>query len=99
MTTLDHSPALTPLPQARERFLTGRPLPDAAPDGPPPAWPRPRFYGWRHALDGPAHEPDPPADSTLLEAARPVLDRIAPALGHSALLLTDERLRVLWTTG
>lgn len=28
-----------------------------------------------------------------------MLDRIAPALGHSAMLLTDERLRVLWTTG
>ena len=32
MTTLDHSPALAPLRQARERFLTGRPLPDDVPD-------------------------------------------------------------------
>ncbi|WP_329551678.1 helix-turn-helix domain-containing protein [Streptomyces sp. NBC_00696] len=99
MTTLDHSPALTPLRQARERFLTGRPLPDDVPDEVLAAWRRARFYGVRHDLDGPVHEPELPADSALLEAARPVLDRIAPALGHSALLLTDERLRVLWTTG
>ncbi|MER7925521.1 helix-turn-helix domain-containing protein [Streptomyces sp. NPDC096057] len=99
MTTLDHSPALTPLRHARERFLTGRPLPDDVPDEVLAAWRRARFYGVRHDLDGPVHEPELPADSPLLEAARPVLDRIAPALGHSALLLTDERLRVLWTTG
>ncbi len=99
MTTLDHSPALTPLRQARERFLTGRPLPDDVPEEVLAAWRRARFYGVRHDLDGPVQEPGLPADSALLEAARPVLDRIAPALGHSALLLTDERLRVLWTTG
>lgn len=99
MTTLDHSPALAPLRQARERFLTGRPLPDDVPDEVLAAWRRARFFGVRHDLDGPVREPELPADSALLEAARPVLDRIAPALGHSALLLTDERLRVLWTTG
>ncbi|MFI6461236.1 sigma-54-dependent Fis family transcriptional regulator [Streptomyces sp. NPDC050538] len=99
MTTLDHSPALAPLRQARERFLTGRPLPDDVPDEVLAAWRRARFFGVRHDLDGPVHEPEPPADSALLEAARPVLERIAPALGRSALLLTDERLRVLWTTG
>ncbi|MEV6544606.1 helix-turn-helix domain-containing protein [Streptomyces sp. NPDC051665] len=99
MTTLDHSPALAPLRQARERFLSGRPLPDDVPDEVLAAWRRARFFGVRHDLDGPVHEPELPAESALLEAARPVLDRIAPALGHSALLLTDERLRVLWTTG
>ncbi|WP_405846503.1 helix-turn-helix domain-containing protein [Streptomyces sp. NBC_01518] len=99
MTTLDHSPALAPLRRARERFLSGRPLPDDVPDEVLAAWRRARFFGVRHDLDGPVHEPELPADSALLEAARPVLDRIAPALGHSALLLTDERLRVLWTTG
>lgn len=99
MTTLDHSPALTPLRQARERFLTGRPLPDDIPDEVLAAWRRARFYGVRHDLDGPVRAPGLPADSALSEAARPVLERIAPALGHSALLLTDERLRVLWTTG
>ncbi|MEW1828873.1 helix-turn-helix domain-containing protein [Streptomyces sp. NPDC088196] len=99
MTTLDHSPALAPLRQARERFLSGRPLPDDVPDEVLAAWRRARFFGVRHDLDGPVHEPELPADSALLEAARPVLDRIAPALGRSALLLTDERLRVLWTTG
>ncbi|MFJ8058518.1 sigma-54-dependent Fis family transcriptional regulator [Streptomyces sp. NPDC096142] len=99
MTTLDRSPALTPLRQARERFLTGRPLPDDIPDEVLAAWRRARFYGVRHDLDGPVREPGLPADSALSEAARPVLERIAPALGHSALLLTDERLRVLWTTG
>jgi len=99
MTTMDHSPALAPLRQARERFLSGRPLPDDVPDEVLAAWRRARFFGVRHDLDGPVHEPELPADSALLEAARPVLDRIAPALGHSAMLLTDGRLRVLWTTG
>jgi transcriptional regulator of acetoin/glycerol metabolism len=99
MTIVEHSPALAPLRQARERFLSGRPLPDGVPDEVLAAWRRARFFGVRHDLDGPVHEPEPPAESALLEAARPVLDRIAPALGHSALLLTDERLRVLWTTG
>lgn len=99
MTTVEHSPALAPLRQARERFLSDRPLPDGIPDEVLAAWRRARFFGVRHDLDGPVHEPEPPADSALLEAALPVLERIAPALGHSALLLTDERLRVLWTTG
>ena len=99
MTTVEHSPALAPLRQARERFLSDRPLPDDVPDEVLAAWRRARFFGVRHDLDGPVHEPELPAESALLEAARPVLDRIAPALGHSAMLLTDERLRVLWTTG
>ncbi|MEV6483275.1 helix-turn-helix domain-containing protein [Streptomyces sp. NPDC051576] len=99
MTTVEHSPALAPLRQARERFLTGRPLPDDIPDEVLAAWRRARFFGVRHDLDETVPEPELPADCPLLEAARPVLERIAPALGHAALLLTDERPRVLWTTG
>ncbi len=36
-----------------------------------------------------------------MAAARPVLERLSPAVGtgRTALLLTDERLRVLWATG
>lgn len=100
MTIVEHSPALAPLRQARERFLTGRPLPDGVPDEVLAAWRRARFFGVRHDLDGPLHDPEPPVESALLEAALPVLERIAPTLGgHSALLLTDERLRVVWTAG
>ncbi|MGX9890180.1 helix-turn-helix domain-containing protein [Streptomyces sp. NPDC002276] len=100
MTIVEHSPALAPLRQARERFLTGRPLPDGVPDEVLAAWRRARFFGVRHDLDGPFHDPEPPLESALLEAARPVLERVAPALGgHSALLLTDERPQVVWTAG
>lgn len=101
MTTVEHSPALAPLRQARERFLAGRPLPDGVPDEVVAGWRRARFFGVRHDLDGPLPEPELPADSPLLEAARPVLERIAPALGtgRSALVLTDERLRVVWAAG
>ncbi|MBK6010272.1 helix-turn-helix domain-containing protein [Streptomyces sp. MBT53] len=100
MTIVEHSPALAPLRQARERFLTGRPLPDGVPDEVLAAWRRARFFGVRHDLDGPVQDPEPPLESALLEAARPVLERVAPTLGgHSALLLTDERLRVVWTAG
>ncbi|QKZ16863.1 sigma-54-dependent Fis family transcriptional regulator [Streptomyces chartreusis] len=101
MTTAEQSPALAPLRQARERFLTGRPLPDGVPDDVVAAWRRARFFGVRPDLDGPVRESPQPADSPLLEAARPALTRIAPALdaGRTALVLTDERLRVLWSTG
>ncbi|WP_328420430.1 helix-turn-helix domain-containing protein [Streptomyces sp. NBC_00443] len=101
MTTAEHPPALAPLRHARERFLTGRPLPAGVPDDVVAAWRRARFFGVRPDLDGPVREPAHPVDSPLLEAARPVLARIAPALdaGRSALVLTDERLRVLWSTG
>ncbi|MFB6939333.1 helix-turn-helix domain-containing protein [Streptomyces sp. HUAS 31] len=101
MTTAEQSPALAPLRQARERFLTGRPLPDGVPDDVVAAWRRARFFGVRPDLDGPVRESAQPADSPLLEAARPALTRIAPALdaGRTALVLTDERLRVLWSTG
>ncbi|WP_019072699.1 sigma-54-dependent Fis family transcriptional regulator [Streptomyces hokutonensis] len=100
MTIVEHSPALAPLRQARERFLTDRPLPDGVPDEVLAAWRRARFFGVRHDLDGPLHDSEAPVESALLEAARPVLERVAPALGgHSALLLTDERPRVVWTAG
>lgn len=103
MTTTEESPArpaLTPLRQARERFLTGRPLPDGVPDEIVAAWRRARFFGVRHDLAEPS-EPLPPVQSALLTAARPVLERLAPALasGQSSLVLTDERLRVLWAAG
>ncbi|MFF5475932.1 helix-turn-helix domain-containing protein [Streptomyces sp. NPDC012935] len=101
MTTAEHPPALAPLRHARERFLTGRPLPAGVPDDVVAAWRRARFFGVRPDLDGPVRESAHPVDSPLLEAALPVLARIAPALdaGRSALVLTDERLRVLWSTG
>ncbi|MCL8010112.1 helix-turn-helix domain-containing protein [Streptomyces sp. AS02] len=101
MTTAERPPALAPLRQARQRFLTGRPLPDGVPDDVVAAWRRARFFGVRPDLEGPARELTHPADSPLLDAARPVLARLAPALdaGSSALLLTDERLRVLWSAG
>ncbi|MEV0223351.1 helix-turn-helix domain-containing protein [Streptomyces sp. NPDC050704] len=103
MTTTEDSPArpaLAPLRQARERFLTGRPLPDGVPDEVVAAWRRARFFGVPHDLRGPAR-PLPAAKSALLSAARPVLERLAPALtpGQSSLVLTDERLRVLWSAG
>ncbi|WP_128434954.1 helix-turn-helix domain-containing protein [Streptomyces cyaneus] len=102
MTTAEHAPALAPLRRARQRFLTGRPLPDGVPDDVVAAWRRARFFGVRPDLDGPVRElRADPVDSPLLEAARPTLTRIAQALdaGRSALVLTDERLRVLWSSG
>ncbi|MGY1496068.1 helix-turn-helix domain-containing protein [Streptomyces sp. QTS52] len=100
MTTAEVSPALLLIGQARQRFLAGRPLPDDVPDETVAAWRRARFLGVRHdvrqadSVDGRA------LASALLAAARPVLERLAPALGsRSALLLTDERPRVLWATG
>ncbi|MFJ8714199.1 helix-turn-helix domain-containing protein [Streptomyces violaceus] len=104
MTTTEHTPAATALPSlydARERFLTGRPLPDGVPEEVAAAWRRARFFGVPHDLKAPAARPVRPVESALLDAARPVLDRIVPALGagRSFLMLTDERLRVLWTAG
>ncbi|MBB3074704.1 helix-turn-helix domain-containing protein [Streptomyces violarus] len=104
MTTTEHTPAATALPSlydARERFLTGRPLPDGVPEEVAAAWRRARFFGVPHDLKEPAARPERPVESALLDAARPVLDRIVPALGagRSLLILTDERLRVLWTAG
>ncbi|MGI3200910.1 hypothetical protein ACRJ4W_25285 [Streptomyces sp. GLT-R25] len=80
MTTTEESPArpaLTPLRQARERFLTGRPLPDGVPDEIVAAWRRARFFGVRHDLAEPS-EPLPPTRSALLTAARPVARTARP---------------------
>ncbi|WP_031482224.1 helix-turn-helix domain-containing protein [Streptomyces bicolor] len=102
MTTAEHLPDLAPLRQARQRFLAGRPLPDGVPDDLVAAWRRARFFGVRPDLEGPVRESvADPVDSPLLEAARPALTRLAPVLDveRSALVLTDERLRVLWSTG
>ncbi|MCX4237866.1 helix-turn-helix domain-containing protein [Streptomyces ortus] len=100
MTTANDPHALTPLRRARERFLTGLPLPDDVPADVAAAWRRARFFGVPHDLTDPA-DPAPPAGSALLTAARPVLERLAPPLssGQSAVVLTDERLRVLWSGG
>ncbi|MFI0538075.1 helix-turn-helix domain-containing protein [Streptomyces sp. WSLK1-3] len=104
MTTTEPSPAvhaLPPLRVARERFLSGRPLPEGVPEEVLAAWRRARFFGVPHDLRLPAADTPRPHRSPLLGAARPVLERIAPALGTgpSVLLLTDARLRVLWTSG
>lgn len=105
MTTTDPSPAATTarpsLRVARERFLSGRPLPQGVPEDVVAAWRRARFFGVPHDLEEPVARSPLPGESALLGAARPVLDRIVPALGAggSLLVLTDERLRVLWTAG
>ncbi|WP_413761375.1 helix-turn-helix domain-containing protein [Streptomyces sp. MMBL 11-3] len=98
--------ALAPLRRARERFLTGAPPPAGAP-GPPDvpeevaaAWRRARFFGVPHdRRESP--RPARAAGSPLLSAAQPVLERLAPALtsARASLLLTDERLGVLWSGG
>ncbi|MDG9708857.1 helix-turn-helix domain-containing protein [Streptomyces sp. DH10] len=104
MTTTNSSSATTALPSlrlARERFLSGCPLPGGVPEEVVAAWRRARFFGVPHDLKEPAVAPPRPVESALLGAARPVLDRIVPALDadRSLLVLTDERLRVLWTAG
>ncbi|MDN0196446.1 helix-turn-helix domain-containing protein [Streptomyces sp. S.PNR 29] len=98
-------PALAALRRARESFLLGRQLPDGVPEEVVAAWKRARFFGVRHDVQDPApeapHLPLRAPESPLLAAARPVLERIAPTVGtgQTSLLLTDERLRVLWATG
>ncbi|WP_436947086.1 helix-turn-helix domain-containing protein [Streptomyces sp. SudanB52_2052] len=108
MTTTEPSatadPAATARPSlrdARQRFLSGDQLPGGVPEEVVAAWRRARFFGVPHDLAEPATDPVRPVESALLAAARPVLDRIVPALGagRSLLVLTDERLRVLWTAG
>lgn len=104
MTTTEPSPAvhaLPPLGVAREHFLSGHPVPDGVPEEVLAAWRRARFFGVPHDLKEPAAPVPRPGESLLLDAARPVLERIAPALGpgRSVLVLTDARLRVLWTSG
>ncbi|WP_328550760.1 MULTISPECIES: helix-turn-helix domain-containing protein [unclassified Streptomyces] len=94
-------PDLASLRRARELFLLGRQLPDGVPADVAAAWKRARFFGVRHdVLDSAADAPRP-AESPLLAAARPVLERIAPTLGagQASLVLTDDRLRVLWAAG
>ncbi|MFH9002679.1 sigma-54-dependent Fis family transcriptional regulator [Streptomyces afghaniensis] len=104
MTTTEPSPAATARPSlrlARERFLSGCPLPGGVPEEVVAAWRRARFFGVPHDLKEPAVAPSRPVESALLGAARPVLDRIVTALDtdRSLLVLTDERLRVLWSAG
>ncbi|MEU0407761.1 helix-turn-helix domain-containing protein [Streptomyces griseorubiginosus] len=104
MTTTEPSPAVHALPSlgvAREHFLSGHPVPDGVPEEVLAAWRRARFFGVPHDLREPAASAPRPGESLLLDAARPVLERIAPALGpgRSVLVLTDARLRVLWTSG
>ncbi|MFJ3446336.1 helix-turn-helix domain-containing protein [Streptomyces sp. NPDC086081] len=108
MTTADPPPttARSSLRLARERFLAGEPLPGGVPEEVVAAWRRARFFGVPHDLRQRAlpsarpAEPARPAESALLAAAGPVLDRVVPALGaDTALVLTDERLRVLRTAG
>lgn len=110
VTTTEHPsvrPALASLRRARELFLTGHELPDDVPEDVAAAWKRARFFGVRHDVTGSGSAPEAPrpsvrpAECPLLTAARPVLERIAPAFGtgQGALVLTDERLRVLWATG
>ncbi|WP_308114195.1 helix-turn-helix domain-containing protein [Streptomyces brasiliscabiei] len=98
-------PALAALRRARELFLEGHRLPDGVPEEVVAAWRRARFFGVRHDVPGtaagPPRDPVRPDESALLAAARPVLERLGPAVGtgRTALVLTDERLRVLWATG
>ncbi|WP_198655185.1 helix-turn-helix domain-containing protein [Streptomyces geranii] len=101
MTTVEESPALLLLSQARQRFLTGRPLPDDVPDETVAAWRRARFLGVRHDVRESAPVGGGAVASPLLAAAGPVLERLAPALvaDGTSLLLTDERPRVLWAAG
>ncbi|MFF0156965.1 helix-turn-helix domain-containing protein [Streptomyces sp. NPDC005263] len=105
MTTAEHPsarPALATLREARRQFLMGRRLPDDVPEDIAAAWRRARFLGVRHDVRDPAPRHSVrPAPSSPLAAVRPVLERIAPALdsGRASLVLTDERLRVRWSTG
>jgi transcriptional regulator of acetoin/glycerol metabolism len=86
-------------------FLLGQQLPDGVPEDVLAAWKRARFFGVRHDVQVPARDAAPlsprASESLLPAAARPVLERITPALGtgQTSLVLTDERLRVLWATG
>ncbi|MFM9441426.1 helix-turn-helix domain-containing protein [Streptomyces acidiscabies] len=98
MTTAEQLPALTRLRHARERFLAGGPVPEGVPEEVVSAWRRARFHGVRRDAGGDV----PPVVGAVpvLEAARPVLERLTSALdGRSALVFTDARLRVLWSGG
>jgi transcriptional regulator of acetoin/glycerol metabolism len=84
-------------------FLLGEQVPDGVPEDVVAAWKRARFFGVRPDIRATAaHPPSVRAlEPPLLTAARPVLDRVAPTLGtgRTSLVLTDERLRVLWAGG
>ncbi|MEX3099370.1 MULTISPECIES: helix-turn-helix domain-containing protein [unclassified Streptomyces] len=98
MTIAEQLPALTRLRHARERFLAGGTVPEGVPEEVVAAWRRARFHGVRRDAGG---EVAPVVGAVpVLEAARPVLERLASALdGRSALVFTDARLRVLWSGG
>ncbi|MDX3383944.1 helix-turn-helix domain-containing protein [Streptomyces niveiscabiei] len=98
MTIAEQLPALTRLRHARERFLAGGTVPEGVPEEVVAAWRRARFHGVRRDAGG---EAAPVVGAApVLEAARPVLERLASALdGRSALVFTDARLRVLWSGG
>ncbi|MER6226406.1 regulator, partial [Streptomyces sp900105755] len=106
MTTAEHPPTARPalgrLRLARARFLAGHPPPADVPDEVAAAWRRARFHGVRPDTATPAagRAPQSP-EPELLAAARPVLERLTPVLDHerATLLLTDARLRVLWSAG
>ncbi|GAA1672723.1 sigma-54-dependent Fis family transcriptional regulator [Streptomyces yatensis] len=102
MTTIDDTPAdsaLSSLRRARDRFLSGRPPGDGVPEDLAEAWRRARFFGVPRDLVAPPRV-RPPEDSPLLAAARPALDRVAPALsGEMGLVLVDSRCRALWSGG
>ncbi|BBJ38955.1 Fis family transcriptional regulator [Streptomyces antimycoticus] len=102
MTTIDNTPAnsaLSSLRRARDRFLSGRPPGDGLPEDLAEAWRRARFFGVPRDLVAPPRV-RPPEDSPLLAAARPALDRVAPALsGEMGLVLADSRCRALWSGG
>jgi transcriptional regulator of acetoin/glycerol metabolism len=103
VTSIDDTPSATPalaaVRRARERFLSGRPPGGDISDDLAEAWRRARFLGVRRDVT-PPYAPVP-GGSPLLAAARPVLDRILPALtgGDTALVLADSRCRVLWSGG
>ncbi|MEU5926328.1 helix-turn-helix domain-containing protein [Streptomyces antimycoticus] len=100
--TIDNTPAdsaLSSLRRARDRFLSGRPPGDGLPEDLAEAWRRARFFGVPRDLVAPPRV-RPPEDSPLLAAARPALDRVAPALsGEMGLVLVDSRCRALWSGG
>ncbi len=90
---------------ARARFLGTGGGPERVPDL--DGVPREVSAAWRRALfyevppDLPAPPPAPaPTGSALLEAARPVLERLAPAARQAGfrLLLADAACRVLWSS-
>ncbi|MFG2223223.1 helix-turn-helix domain-containing protein [Streptomyces sp. NPDC048644] len=89
------APQLSRIRQARAHFLAGRPLPDGVPGDLVSAWRRASFFGVRPDLAAVSAAPTG-ADAPLPAAARPVLERLAPALeaGDRSVVVADERCRV-----